>query len=161
MKHLSIVASISDNGVIGYKRRTPWKLSSDMLRFKSMTMGQTLIMGRRTAESIGRPLPGRTNILLTRKTGYTMDGFISMPTLAQAIAHAKDDGIFIIGGLAPFTEALPIATDMYLTRVHATVQGDVFFTPDLTGWRLVTEDHFPASEKDEYDSTFYHFVKKP
>jgi dihydrofolate reductase len=138
-----LVVAAAANGVIGRDGAMPWHLPEDLKRFKRMTVGHAVVMGRRTFEAIGRPLPGRHNIVLTRDRAFRADGVTVAPNLAEAIAaagldpRARDEAIFVIGGGEIYALALPIATRVELTRVHATPEGDTFFPPlDPREWRL-------------------------
>ncbi|MFQ5719714.1 MAG: dihydrofolate reductase [Acidobacteriota bacterium] len=128
--HLSIIAAVAANGVIGNNGDLPWHLPADLARFKRLTMGHHLIMGRRTFDSIGGPLPGRTSVVMTRDPDWSRPGVLVAHSPAEAcrvIAH--DDEPFVIGGAAIFALFLPAACRLYLTRVHADVAGDVTFPP--------------------------------
>jgi dihydrofolate reductase len=137
---LVLVVAVADNGVIGNAGALPWHLPADLKRFKAMTVGKPVIMGRKTFESIGKPLPGRHNIVLTRQTGWTADGVTVVPNLAEAIAAAGLDpraraaAIMVIGGAEIYAQALPSATRIELTRVHAAPAGDAFFRLPDDGW---------------------------
>jgi dihydrofolate reductase len=154
-----MIAALSSNGVIGRNDGIPWRLSTDLKRLKSLTMGHHLIMGRRTYESVGRPLPGRTNVVITRRTDYAPQGVTVVHTLDDAIrlaAAAADPEPFIAGGAEIYDLAMHRADRMYLTRVHAEVEGDTFFPEfdDVSEWRLTDAEHFDADEKNEYPFSF-------
>lgn len=136
-----LVVAVARNGVIGQNNGLPWHLPNDLKRFKRITLGKPVLMGRKTFESIGKPLPGRQNIVLTRDPDWHCDGVTVTPDLEQAIetaardSHAQAEGIMVIGGGELFRKALPIATRIELTEVHAEPQGDVFMPPiDRTQW---------------------------
>ncbi len=153
---VSLIAAVSENGVIGQNNQLPWSLSSDLRRFRQLTMGHHLIVGRRTFESIGRPLPGRFMVVLTRKVDYRPAGVKTADSLAQALALAsEDEQPFIGGGSALFQQALPHVDRIYLTTVHATIEGDAFF-PDIDAnlWEVRSTERHPADTKNEYASTF-------
>jgi len=152
---LAVIVAIADNGVIGRDNDLPWRLSADLKRFRAITTGHTLVMGRRTWESIGRPLPDRRSIVVTRQRDYHAAGAQIARSLPQAIDLAGDDDCFVIGGASLFAEALNIAQRLYLTRVHANVQGDVRLDPiDLSHWRLVERAEHAADERNEFATTF-------
>jgi dihydrofolate reductase len=156
---LSMIAALSSNGVIGRNDGIPWRLSTDLKRLKSLTMGHHLIMGRRTYESVGRPLPGRTNVVITRRTDYAPEGVTVVHTLDDAIrlaSAANDPEPFIAGGAEIYDLAMHRADRMYLTRVHVEVEGDTFFPEfdDVSEWRLTDAEHFDADEKNEYPFSF-------
>ncbi|HEY3395718.1 MAG TPA: dihydrofolate reductase [Lacipirellulaceae bacterium] len=157
---VSIIAAVAENGVIGRDGNLPWHLSADLRRFKQLTMGHTVIMGRRTWESIGRSLPGRRMVVVSRQPGYHVDaqGIEVAASLDDALKRAAalgDDEAFVIGGETLFKEALPRADRLYYTSVRANVSGDVYF-PDVewSQWRLIESVDSPANEKNDYPSTF-------
>lgn len=127
---ISLIAAISENRVIGKEGKIPWHLSDDFRRFKERTMGHVIIMGRKTHESIGRPLPGRTNIIITRDTAREFPGCVVARSLEEALSKAREvevEEVFICGGGQIYAEALPLADRLYLTVVHAIIDGDAFF----------------------------------
>ena len=153
---ISLIAAVSENGVIGSLNQLPWRLSSDLRRFKVLTMGHHLVVGRRTFRSIGGPLPGRHLIVLSRDLGYRPSGVRVARSLPEALDLASgDDEVFIGGGSQLFQEALPRVDRLYLTRVHAHVAGDSFFPPvDLAKWETTSNEFHPADAKNEYPFTF-------
>lgn len=153
---LSLIVAVSDNGVIGQEGELPWHLSSDLRRFKRLTMGHPILMGRKTYESIGRLLPGRTTIVMTRQADYELPGGLVAHELGQAIQFAdQDEEVFVIGGGEVFRQALPIADKLYVTRVHAEVEGDVLFPDvDWNKWELAEQQRFVADQRNDYDSTY-------
>ena len=154
---VSIIAAVSDNGVIGRANRIPWRQSTDLKRLKRLTMGHHLLMGRKTFESLDAPLPGRAIIVITHDPNYRADGVLTAPSLERAIDVARlDEEIFVGGGSQIFEQALHRADRMYLTRVHAEVEGDTFFPEfdDVTEWILVDSEHCDADEKNEYPYSF-------
>ena len=156
---LSLLAALSTNNVIGRDNQVPWRLSTDLKRLKNMTMGHHVIMGRKTYESVGRPLPGRTNVVITRQEGYAPEGVTVVHSLEDAIrvaARSGDDEAFVLGGAEIYDQAMHRADRMYLTRVHADVEGDTFFPDfdDVSEWRLTDAEHFDADEKNEYPFSF-------
>lgn len=136
-----LIAAIADNGTIGDAGKIPWHISDDLKRFKRLTLGHPIIMGRKTYESLGKPLPGRRNIVLTR--GPAIPGIESFPNLEAAIDACGDETIFIIGGAEIYRQALPVAATLHLTHVHRPVPGDTKFPDyDRTQWQEVArEDH--------------------
>lgn len=156
---ISIIVAVSENGVIGRGGALPWHLSNDLRRFKEITMGHTAIMGRRTWESINRVLPGRRMVVVSRRSGYRIDipDVHVAPSLDDALEIANsagDDEAFIIGGAELYRAALPAATRLYMTRVHAHVTGDTFF-PAVTwdDWNQVELQPFNADDKNDYPHT--------
>lgn len=156
---LSMIAALSTNGVIGNAGGIPWHLPTDLKRFKALTMGHHLIMGRRTFETVGRPLPGRTNVVITRRPDFAFPGVVVVHTLEDAIrlaAEAGDSEPFIAGGAEIYDLAMHRADRMVLTRVHADVPGDTFFPEfdDVSEWRLTDAEHFEADEHNQYPFSF-------
>jgi dihydrofolate reductase len=127
---ISIIAAMSENRVIGNRGKIPWNIPADRRRFRDLTMGHTVLMGRRTFEAIGRPLEGRRNIVLSRRAGYQASGCIVASTFGEALRICSDaEQVFICGGGGVYLEALPLAEDIYLTLVHMVCEGDAFFPP--------------------------------
>lgn len=153
---LSCIVAVSENGVIGRKNGLPWKLSADLRRFKQLTTGHAIIMGRKTFDSIGRPLPNRTSIVMTRDLGYESPGVVVVHSFDQAVAACEDQQeAFVIGGEAVFREALPRSQRLYLTRVHKNVEGDAYFPEaELAGWKLLQQERHPEGDKNDYPFTF-------
>jgi dihydrofolate reductase len=166
LRTLSIIAAVSENNVIGRGGGLPWHLAVDLKRFKRLTMGHAIIMGRRTWESIGRPLPGRTSIVISRQTDWRVDGASVAASLDGALEIARRSKVdqseaFVIGGAAVYALALPRAERLYLTRVHAVVEGDVEFPAvDWNAWRLMEESHHAADERNDFDHTFQVWLRK-
>lgn len=157
---ISIIVAVAENGVIGRGGELPWRLSADLQRFKRLTMGHTIIMGRRTWESIGRPLPGRRTVVVSRQPNYRVDSpdvtvVASLAAALEAATKAGDAEAFVIGGAELFREALPQAGRLYYTRVLANVDGDIRF-PDINwnAWRKVESELTHANEKNDYPTTF-------
>jgi dihydrofolate reductase len=153
---ISIIVALAENGVIGSDNRLPWHLPDDLKRFKALSLGKPIVMGRRTFESIGRPLPGRTNIVVSRQPGLAIEGTVVAQSLDAALAAAgAAPEVVIIGGAGIFRQALPRTDVIHLTRVHASVAGDVVF-PDLdpAEWRETAVEHHAADERHQYAFTF-------
>jgi dihydrofolate reductase len=155
---LSIIAALGRNRAIGYQNQLPWRLPADLQRFKQLTMGHHMLMGRKTFESIGRPLPGRTSIIITRQPEYTAEGCLIAHSLEEAIAIAKARGeqeAFVIGGADIYAQAIPLADRMYLTMVEAEPEADAFFPVfDEKDWERIEEINFAADEKHSYAMKF-------
>jgi dihydrofolate reductase len=153
---LSIIVAMSENRVIGRGGRLPWHLPPDLKRFKALTTGHTIIMGRRTFESIGKPLPQRRSIVITRNPAWRAQGVEVANNLNQALAMAKnEDEVFVIGGAEIFHQALPQADRMYFTLIHADIEGDTYFPQiDLSQWRLEKEQHHEANAKNPHAFSF-------
>ncbi len=159
---LALIVAIAENHVIGINNNLPWHLSEDLKYFKRVTMGKPIIMGRKTFESIGRPLPGRTNIVVTRNADYQAESIKVVHGLKQALELCESiavvDGCeeaMVIGGAELYQQALPLADRLYLTEVHADVEGDAFF-PELefSDWQEVGRETFSAVEPNPYDYSF-------
>ena len=154
---ISIIAALASNNVIGRGNQMPWHLSADLKRFKALTMGHHLIMGRKTFESIGRPLPGRTTIVVTRRSDFAPPDVVVAPSLDAALELARGDGeVFIAGGADIYDQMIHRADRMYLTRVHADVEGDAFFPDfdDVTEWSLVDSEHYEPDDKNPLPYSF-------
>jgi dihydrofolate reductase len=155
---VSLVVAMEEGRGIGRDNRLPWHLSADLYLFKKNTMGHHLIMGRKTYDSIGRPLPGRITIVLTRQPGYAAPGVRHAHSLDEALELAKqanEDEVFIIGGGEVFIQALPLARRLYLTQVHARVACDTYFPEfDPVEWHIRRECFQPADEQNDYPFTF-------
>lgn len=154
---ISVIAAISQNGVIGRDGHLPWHLSEDLRRFRRITTGHAVVMGRKNYEDIGRPLPDRKNYVLTRNRDFAAPGCSVCGSLDIALTRAEDVGeteCFVIGGASVYRDAMPLATRMYITRVEAEVDGDVFFPEWGDGWKLASEQRFPADEKNDYPTVF-------
>jgi dihydrofolate reductase len=161
---LSLIVAIGKNSEIGKDNGLLWRLSSDMKRFRAITAGHAIVMGRKTCLSLPHgALPNRTNIVLSRNSNLQAEGFLVFPSLDAALVRFRDDDeVFIIGGGELYSQTLPIADRLYLTKVHAAYPGaDVFFPPvDYGEWNVIARETFPANEKDLYDSTFYVYERK-
>ncbi|MCE9633055.1 MAG: dihydrofolate reductase [Methylophilales bacterium] len=136
---LSVIAAVANNGVIGLDNTLPWHLPEDLKRFKALTMGHHILMGRKTYESLGRLLPGRTTVVISRNPQYQVTGALVAGSLQQALALCgEDEEVFVIGGNELYKAALPLADKLYLTRIHQDFSGDTYFPSiDETKWREV------------------------
>jgi dihydrofolate reductase len=143
---ISLIVAMSRNRVIGRNNAIPWRIPAELARFKQLTMGHHIVMGRKTWESIGRLLPGRTTIILTRNPDLRVQGALIAASLPQALRlAAQDDEIFVIGGAEIFRLALPLAQRIYLTTVQIDIDGDTFMPPiDPAAWRCVKSEPHPA-----------------
>ncbi len=162
---VSLIAAVAENGVIGRNNGLPWNLPADLRLFQALTMGHTLVMGRRTWESFATPLPGRRIIVLTSRPARTPEGLPAgtegveaAPTLDEALARARESGdteAFVAGGTEVFREALPRADRLYLTRIAAEVPGDTYFPEfDILGWKITEEEHHEADSDHAFPFTF-------
>jgi dihydrofolate reductase len=156
MTRVAIVAAVAENGIIGREGALPWNLPDDLRHFKAVTMGKPILMGRRTFDSIGRPLPGRRNLVLTRSRLRAPDGVEYVHTFEQAVAlSTAETELCVIGGAEIYALALPHARRIYLTRVQAHVAGDVRFPlQDLGGWRELERSEHAADERHAYAMVF-------
>lgn len=147
---------MAKGGVIGVSQGLPWRLSADLKHFKSVTMGKPIVMGRKTFESIGRALPGRQNIVVTRNPSYAATGCLvvtSLETALEAVCLATE--VMVIGGAQLYRQSLSWADRIYLTEVHADVPGDTFFEDlDLSRWKEISRQRYVMDEKNEYDYSF-------
>lgn len=153
---ISIIVAMDRKGIIGKGGRIPWYLSSDLNRFKSITIGKPVVMGRLTHESIGRPLPGRENIVVTRDQDFHAPGCTVLHSLDEVYAYCGDtDEIMIMGGADLYEQTLPVAGRIYLTEVKADVDGDTRFPAiDRNAWRESERREFKADARNEYDYSF-------
>ena len=155
---LSLIAAVADNGIIGSNNALPWRLPEDLKRFRTLTMGHPVIMGRKTHESIGRPLPGRRNIVVTRNRGFRAEGCEVAESLQAAIAACGPgcEEAFIIGGAQIYKEALPMARRAYLTEIRRSFEGDARF-PDLDRleWKETAREAHVSSEGLAFDFAVY------
>ena len=151
---ISLIVAASENNVIGRDGDLPWRLPDDLKRFKALTMGSPVIMGRKTWESLRRPLPGRQNVVITRQRNYAAEGCDVVGYPAAALQATLDaEQVMIIGGGRIYQQFLRRADRIYLTRVHATIDGDAWF-PELDGdWSLTASEQHPADERHEYAFT--------
>jgi dihydrofolate reductase len=154
---LSLIVAVARNGVIGKDNRLPWRIPEDLKRFRALTMGHHIIMGRRTWESIGRPLPGRTSVVVTRQRDYSAPGALVAHSLPEALAAcAGDDEVFVIGGAEIYRAALRQTDRIYLTRVEADYEGDVAFPQiEAEQWEEASRERHPG---DGRDAPAYEFV---
>jgi dihydrofolate reductase len=153
---VAIIVAMDRGGLIGADGTLPWRLPADLQRFKAITMGHPLIMGRKTHESIGRPLPGRLNIVLSRQVDYHAEGCVVVPSMNEALrAGADAEQVFVIGGADIYRAALPGADTIYLTRVDADFDGDTRFPEwDEEAWRVVSRERHSADDRNRYPYEF-------
>ncbi len=168
---ISLVVAVAENGVIGCQGDLPWRLSGDLGRFKRLTTGHALLMGRKTYESIGRPLPGRVSIVLSRDPSFQVpdervlvaaslqEAIALVPTAAAVAAQSKltlsQDELFVVGGAEIYRQAIPLANRLYRTLVHATPEGDAHLPEiDLTDWQRSESVDYPSDERNEYAATW-------
>lgn len=160
MGSTSLLVAISENGVIGANNQLPWHLPADLKYFKNLTWGLPVIMGRKTFESIGKPLPGRQNIVVTTNKEWKANGVTVVHTTEQALQQTNEVSvkeIFIIGGAQIFAATLPVANRIYLTRIHHHFDGDIFFDPikdKPNNWKLARETVGTVDEKNKWPHSF-------
>lgn len=158
---ISLIVAYDKNRCIGSKNTIPWKLNADMKRVKTLTTGQTILMGRTTFEGIGRPLPNRINRILTRNENFNYEGIEIVKNKEEALANIATDKLFIFGGSKVYKEFINYVEEMFITEVVAEVAGDSYFPEiDLSEWELVSEESFKKDDKNEYDYNFFHYIKK-
>ena len=159
---VSIIAATSSNRVIGKNAGLPWYLPADLKFFKELTLGHAIVMGRRTYETIGRPLPGRRNVVVTRQTGLKFEGIEVVHSLREAMDLLKGETeVFIAGGGEIYRRALDLADRIYLTLIHAEIEGDTWFPEfDESAWELVERTDRRADEKNRYDYSFLVYERR-
>jgi dihydrofolate reductase len=154
---MALIVAMAENGVIGNSNQLPWHLPADLKHFKALTMGKPMLMGRKTFDSIGKALPGRRNLVMTRGQPIEAPGVETVPSVDAALAATRDaDELLVIGGAELFRLCLPDAQRIYLTRVHAPIVGDIRFPDvDWNEWRCLERATHPADEKNAYSMTFF------
>ena len=154
MTNVSIIVALSENNVIGINNKLPWKLSDDLKNFKKITMGHTIIMGRMTFESIGKTLPGRKNIVVSRKKNE--GDFHLVSSIEDALYISKEEKeIFIIGGEQIFKQTLNLASKIYLTKIHSKIEGDKFFAEiDFDEWNIKQSEEYSKNNINSHSFTF-------
>ena len=160
---ISLLVAASENDVIGKDGQLLWHLPNDLKYFKNLTWGMVVIMGRKTFESVNKPLPGRLNIVVTSNRDWKMDGVVTKNTIDEAIQYARDEHfkeLFIIGGGEIYRQTMNIADRIYMTRVHATLDGDTYFPAIDPNFKLASSQPFEADEKHAWPYTFEVWNKK-
>lgn len=159
---ITIIAAIANNNALGKDNQLIWHLPADLKRFKKVTLNHHIIMGRKTFESLGKPLPNRTTIIITRNKEYKQEGCIVVNSLVEAIKAAKDDeNPYILGGAEIYKQALSIADKLDLTFVHHSFDADAFFPEiDFNNWIETSREDFKSDEKNKYDYSFVTYLKK-
>jgi len=166
--HIVLIVAVAENGVIGRDNTIPWKLKADQQRLKALTMGKPIVMGRKTFESLRRPLPGRTNIVITRDPAYRAPGAIVTTSFENACAVALGDAlrrsvaeIAVLGGVDIYTRALPIADRLEITEVHAAIEGDTRFPAiDAALWRETGRARHAAGADDTADYSYVTYCRR-
>ena len=164
---LVLVVAVADNGIIGRAGGLPWRLKSDMRRFRALTLGHPVVMGRKTYQSIGQPLPGRTNIVISRDGAFSAPSVLAAPTLEAALEAARGDAlrrgvdaVMVVGGAEIYAQAMPLASRLEITCVHANPPGDAVFPPIVAGeWRETARHDGSAGPEDEAAFTFVSYAR--
>ena len=158
---ISIVVAFDQNRLIGKNNELPWHLPADLKHFKSITMGHHMVMGRKTFDSIGKPLPGRTSVVITRQHGLQIEGCIVVNNLEEALEYCKGQlEIFIVGGAEIFKWALPLCTDLYVTQIHHQFSGDTWFPEIKTDeWSILSKEDHNADEKNGWNYSYIHYKR--
>jgi dihydrofolate reductase len=156
-KCISIIVAMAKNRTIGINNTLPWRCPEDLKHFKALTMGHHMIMGRKTFDSIGKPLPGRTTVVVSRNRELKIEGCVVVHSLVDAVSACKgDDEIFIVGGAELYAQALPLANTLYLTEIQTNIEGDAHFPEfDLKQWHEVKRE---PRQQDTPQSLSYHFI---
>ena len=165
---IALICAMARNFSIGKDNKLPWHLSEDLKNFRRVTTGHCIIMGRNTWESIGRPLPNRVNIVISSRTGLTAEGAIVVSNLTEAISTAKAEckvsnvgKVFVIGGARVYAEAIGLADEFFLTRVHAEVPGDTFLEGfNVEEWTEISRENFTANTQSEFDYSICHLIRR-
>lgn len=160
---LSIAVAVGENYAIGKNNQLLWHMPADLKFFKQTTSGHTVIMGRKTFDSVGRPLPNRRNIVITRDATLKIDGVEVVNSLDEALSISKDEekDVFIVGGAEIYRQALPKTNTLFLTTIHHNFEADTFFPEiDKSEWKLISSEPHKADEKNKYDYTFEVFERK-
>jgi dihydrofolate reductase len=161
---ISLVVAAAENNAIGKDNQLLWHLPNDLKFFKNTTWGMVVVMGRKTFEAVNKPLPGRVNIVITRQTNWTAEGAVTATDLNDALKKAAETNckeIFVIGGGEIYKQSMAICNKIYITRVHATLDGDTFFPViDESNWTLASNEDFEADAKHAYSYSFQVWVKK-
>ena len=158
---ISLIVAMDKNHVIGKDNKIPWSLPADLAYFKKVTMGNTVIMGRKTFESIGRPLPGRQNVVITRNNNYTAEGCIIYNSIEDALETAGSKDVFIIGGANIYREFLPYANRLYITLIEECFLGDTYF-PEINykEWKLTSKTKGERDDKNPYNYYFLTYERE-
>jgi len=154
---ISIIVAVAENGVIGKDNQLLWKLATDLKRFKNITSGYYILMGRKTFESIGKPLPNRTSLIISRNFECTFENCFVFKTINEAIVFAAQQNqqeLFVVGGGEIYAQVLPFVSTIHLTIVHTEIEGDTHFDYDDGHWRVLHREFVPQDEKNEFDSTY-------
>ena len=161
---ITIIAAVCENNAIGKNNQLLWRLSDDLKHFKKVTQGHFIIMGRKTFESIGIPLKGRTNIIITRNPDYRANGAIILDSLEKALLFARNENqeeVFIIGGGEIYRQALSLANRIFYTKVHAKLEGDIFFPEiNMDEWEIKVITQYKKNERNDHDFEILELIRK-
>lgn len=158
---ISLIVAMDKNGLIGKENNLPWNLSADLAYFKKVTIGHTIIMGRKTYQSIGQPLPGRQNVVITRDPDFVAEGCTICHSIEDALKYGKNEEVFIIGGANIYTEFFPYADRLYTTMIDDSFDGDTYFPQiDFNLWSISWEEKGIKDEKNPYDYRFLVYDRK-
>lgn len=157
---LTAVVAMTPGGVIGLNGDMPWRLRSDLKRFKKLTMGGVLLMGRKTYESIGRPLPGRRTIVITRNRGWRSDGVENAGSPEEAVNMAGAEPTFVVGGAQIYRSLMPRCNQVFLTKVLSSVDGDTTLDADWSPFRIVQRSRIPAGPRDDFPTEFLRMIRQ-
>lgn len=159
---ITIIAAVADNNALGKNNDLLWHLPKDFKRFKEITSGHYIVMGRKTFESFPKPLPNRTHVIISRQKNYAPEGCIVVDSLEKAIAICpQNENIFIIGGGQIYKQSIQLATRLDITKVHENFEAEVFFPEiDLNIWKLESEEFHEKDDKHKYDFSFQSYIKK-
>lgn len=159
---ITVIAAVAENNALGKENQLLWHLPDDFKRFKTLTSGHYIIMGRKTFESFPKPLPNRTHVIISRQANYHPEGCIVVNSLEQAIeACPKTEDVFIIGGGEIYRQSIAVADKLDLTKVHANFEADTYFPEvDLSQWQLVFEEYHPKDERHDFAFTFQTYLRK-
>lgn len=159
--NIAIIVAMNNNRIIGYKNQLPWHMPADLAHFKQITTGKIIVMGRKTYESIGKPLPNRTNIIVSRNTSLIIDGAEVVGSIDDVIALAdKDSELMIIGGANFYNQTLDICTRLYITKINNNCKGDAYFPKLDNSWQVITEEKHKADNNNKYDYSFIMLERK-
>lgn len=151
---ISLIVAMDENRVIGFENKMPWYLPADLAHFKKTTTGHPIVMGRKTFQSIGRPLPNRTNLILTRDQSFRAEGCQVIDNIEVVLEKSKKEDVFVIGGAEIYQQFLPYAEKIYSTQILESFQGDTFFPPLTDEWQLVSIEKHEEDEKNRYKYQF-------
>jgi dihydrofolate reductase len=159
---VSIIAAVASNGVIGRQGDLPWHMPTDLRRFKRLTTGHHLVVGRKTWDEVGKPLPGRIMVVVTRDRSFRPEGATVVHSVDAALSAARgDDEVFIAGGGEIYRQALPLADRLYITRIHANVEGDTVFPEiDENEWHVIDREDYDADERNPYPFSFLVYERR-